>query len=88
MVTHTRDEAEAHGALQWIRGARGGVRERGSRLDHCLGLLSLRESQPLTVYATERVRRGFCEHNRLYRTLERGSSGGPGNERSSDGEEP
>jgi pyrroloquinoline quinone biosynthesis protein B len=40
-------------------------------LDHCLGLLSLRESQPLVVYATERVRRGFCEHNRLYRTLER-----------------
>ena len=40
-------------------------------LDHCLGLLSLRESQPLVVYATERVRRGFCEQNRLYRTLER-----------------
>lgn len=40
-------------------------------LDHCLGLLSLRESQPLTIYATERVRRGFCEQNRLYRTLER-----------------
>jgi pyrroloquinoline quinone biosynthesis protein B len=40
-------------------------------LDHCLGLLSLRESQPLGLYATERVRRGFCEQNRLYRTLER-----------------
>jgi pyrroloquinoline quinone biosynthesis protein B len=40
-------------------------------LDHCLGLLSLRESQPLSLYATERVRRGFCEQNRLYRTLER-----------------
>lgn len=40
-------------------------------LDHCLGLLSLRESQPLVIYATERVRRGFCEQNRLYRTLER-----------------
>jgi len=40
-------------------------------LDHCLGLLSLRESQPIVVYATERVRRGFTEQNRLYRTLER-----------------
>jgi pyrroloquinoline quinone biosynthesis protein B len=40
-------------------------------LDHCLGLLSLRESQPLTVYATERVWRGFTEGNVLFRTLER-----------------
>ena len=40
-------------------------------LDHCLGLLSLRESQPLTLYATDRVRRGFTENNVLYRTLQR-----------------
>jgi pyrroloquinoline quinone biosynthesis protein B len=40
-------------------------------LDHCLGLLSLRESHPITVYATEGVRRGFTERNVLYRTLER-----------------
>ncbi|HEY2902206.1 MAG TPA: pyrroloquinoline quinone biosynthesis protein PqqB [Polyangia bacterium] len=40
-------------------------------MDHCLGLLSLRESHPLTVYATESVRRGFTEGNVLYRTLER-----------------
>src|ERR1043165_2563145 len=40
-------------------------------LDHCLGLLSLRESHPLTVYATDAVRRGFTESNALYRTLER-----------------
>lgn len=40
-------------------------------LDHCLGLLSLRESHPLVVYATERVRRGFTEANVLYRTLQR-----------------
>jgi len=40
-------------------------------LDHCLGLLSLRESQPLVVYATERVWTGFTEGNVLYRTLER-----------------
>ena len=40
-------------------------------LDHCLGLLSLRESHPLVLYATEAVRRGFVEGNILYRTLER-----------------
>jgi pyrroloquinoline quinone biosynthesis protein B len=40
-------------------------------LDHCLGLLSLRESQALFVYATERVRRGFTDNNVLYKTLER-----------------
>ncbi|HEY8927206.1 MAG TPA: pyrroloquinoline quinone biosynthesis protein PqqB [Polyangia bacterium] len=40
-------------------------------LDHVLGLLSLRESHPLTVFATETVRRGFTEGNVLYRTLER-----------------
>src|SRR2546423_1352846 len=40
-------------------------------LDHTLGLLCLRESHPLVVYATEAVRRGFVEHNVLYRTLQR-----------------
>ena len=40
-------------------------------LDHCLGLLSLRESHPLVVCATDAVRRGFTEGNVLYRTLER-----------------
>lgn len=40
-------------------------------LDHVLGLLSLRESHPLTLYATEAVRRGFTEGNVLYRTLQR-----------------
>ncbi len=40
-------------------------------LDHCLGLLSLRESHPLSIYATDRVRRGFTEGNALYATLER-----------------
>jgi pyrroloquinoline quinone biosynthesis protein B len=40
-------------------------------LDHCLGVLSLRESHPLVIYATDRVRRGFTEDNVLYRTLQR-----------------
>jgi pyrroloquinoline quinone biosynthesis protein B len=40
-------------------------------LDHCLGLLSLRESQRLTVYATETVRAGFVDTNEMCRTLQR-----------------
>ncbi|HET9932329.1 MAG TPA: pyrroloquinoline quinone biosynthesis protein PqqB [Polyangiaceae bacterium] len=40
-------------------------------LDHCLGLLSLRESQRLDVYATAAMRRSFVEGNTLYPTLER-----------------
>jgi pyrroloquinoline quinone biosynthesis protein B len=40
-------------------------------LDHCLGLLSLRENHRLVIYATESVRRGFTECNVLYRTLQR-----------------
>jgi pyrroloquinoline quinone biosynthesis protein B len=40
-------------------------------LDHALGLLSLRESQPLALYSTERIQRGFSEGNVLYRTLQR-----------------
>ena len=40
-------------------------------LDACLGLLSLRESQPLSVHATSAVTRGFRDGNPLVRTLER-----------------
>ena len=40
-------------------------------LDHCLGLLSLREDQRLRVYATPAVRRSFVDDNRLARTLDR-----------------
>lgn len=40
-------------------------------LDHVLGLLSLRESQPLVVLATERVCAGLLGHNAFFRTLAR-----------------
>jgi pyrroloquinoline quinone biosynthesis protein B len=40
-------------------------------LDHCLGLLLLRESQPLVVYATERVIQGLLDRNAVMRTLDR-----------------
>jgi pyrroloquinoline quinone biosynthesis protein B len=48
-----------------------GVLLTNGDLDHTLGLLSLRESHPIAIYATAGVRRGFTEHNVLYRTLER-----------------
>ena len=40
-------------------------------LDHCLGLLSLRESHPLQLLATRSVERGFREGNVLFKTLQR-----------------
>jgi len=59
----------------WPRGDRhspiAGLALTNGDLDHCLGLRSLRESHPLTVYASEAVRAGFTAGNVLYRTLER-----------------
>jgi pyrroloquinoline quinone biosynthesis protein B len=40
-------------------------------LDHVVGLLSLRESQPLRILATPRVRAGLVDHNAMLRTLAR-----------------
>jgi pyrroloquinoline quinone biosynthesis protein B len=40
-------------------------------LDHVLGLFSLRESTPLTILATDAVRRGLVDRNAMFRTLER-----------------
>ena len=40
-------------------------------LDHCLGLLSLREGQPYSVYATREVQAHLRERNVVFRTLER-----------------
>lgn len=48
-----------------------GVLLTNGDLDHCLGLLSLRESQPIIVYATEAVWTGFTRDNPLFRTLTR-----------------
>jgi pyrroloquinoline quinone biosynthesis protein B len=49
----------------------GAIALTNGDLDHTLGLLSLRESHPLVLYATERVRQGFTAGNVLYRTLQR-----------------
>ena len=40
-------------------------------LDHVIGLLSLRESQPLRILSTARVRAGLVERNAVLRTLAR-----------------
>ncbi|MDP9036955.1 MAG: pyrroloquinoline quinone biosynthesis protein PqqB [Myxococcota bacterium] len=40
-------------------------------LDHVVGLLTLRESQPLRILATQRVRSGLVDHNAVLRTLAR-----------------
>lgn len=40
-------------------------------LDHVLGLLGMRESQPLHLYATDAVRTGLVEDNGMFRTLQR-----------------
>jgi pyrroloquinoline quinone biosynthesis protein B len=69
-----RSQVEAFPGL-WPRADRhspiAGILLTNGDLDHCLGLLSLRESHPLVFYATDAVRAGFTENNVLYRTLER-----------------
>jgi len=40
-------------------------------LDHCLGLLNLREAEPVAIYTTASVRDGLRTHNAFLRTLER-----------------
>jgi len=69
-----RAQIESFGGLH-PRAARDspiqGILVTNGDMDHCLGLLSLRESHPLQIYATEQTRRGFSEGNSLYATLER-----------------
>jgi pyrroloquinoline quinone biosynthesis protein B len=61
-------------AALWPRAARHspirGVVLTNGDLDHVLGLLLLRENQPLTVYATREVRAGL-EQNAMLKTLQR-----------------
>jgi pyrroloquinoline quinone biosynthesis protein B len=69
-----RAQIEAFPGL-WPRAKRhspiAGILFTNGDLDHCLGLLSLRESHPLVVHATAAMRDGFRQNNVLYRTLER-----------------
>jgi pyrroloquinoline quinone biosynthesis protein B len=69
-----RAQIEAFPGL-WPRARRhspiAGILFTNGDLDHCLGLLSLRESHALVVHATAAMRDGFRQGNVLYRTLER-----------------
>ncbi len=69
-----RQQLESFPAL-WPRARRhwpvAGILLTNGDLDHCLGLLSLRESHPLVLYATPAVKAGFIEGNVLYGTLQR-----------------
>lgn len=69
-----RSQIEAFPALH-PRGPRhspiGALALTSGDLDRCLGLFSLRESHPLAIYATERVRGGLTDGNVLFRTLQR-----------------
>ena len=59
----------------WPRAARdtpiAAVALTNGDLDHVIGLLSLRESQPSRILATSRVRSGLVERNAVLRTLAR-----------------
>ncbi len=59
----------------WPRSPRdtpiGAIALTNGDLDHVIGLLSLRESQPLRILATARVRAGLVERNAVLRTLAR-----------------
>jgi pyrroloquinoline quinone biosynthesis protein B len=59
----------------WPRAPRhtpiGAIALTNGDLDHVVGLLSLRESQPLRILATARVRQGLVERNAVLRTLAR-----------------
>jgi pyrroloquinoline quinone biosynthesis protein B len=49
----------------------GGIFLTSADVDSVAGLLSLREFQPLHIYATQSVRRIVLEENRIFRVLER-----------------
>jgi len=64
-------ELAPHGRGERRRSPIAGVVITNGDLDHCLGLLSLREWTPLSLYATGHTRAGLVEHNAMFRTLQR-----------------
>ena len=62
-------------AASWPRqSAIAGVVLTNGDLDHCLGLLCLREWTPFSLYATRETQVGLVEHNAMFRTLSRQST--------------
>jgi len=70
-----RSQIESAAELHPCNGVRqspvGGVVLANADLDHALGLLLLRELQPLRIYATASVRRILCDDNTMFRMLQR-----------------
>lgn len=72
-------QIEAHEALQPIPDGKSALRTSpvvgavltNGDLDHCIGLLSLREWTPLCLYATLETYAGLVEQNAMFRTLNR-----------------
>src|ERR1700687_2423784 len=68
-----RQQIESFAGLQPRRGARDTPIEAiiltNADVDHVAGLLSLRESQPLLIYATETVRGWVSGSNAIFRVL-------------------
>jgi len=70
-----RSQIESAAELQPREGVRqspiAGAVLANADVDHVLGLLLLRELQPLRVYATESIRRILCEDNSMFAMLQR-----------------
>ncbi len=70
-----RAQIEATPELQPQNGIRqspiAGAVLANADIDHVLGLLLLRELQPLHAYATDSIRRILCEDNSMFRMLQR-----------------
>ncbi len=70
-----RAQIEATPELQPQKGIRqspiAGAVLANADIDHVLGLLLLRELQPLRVHATDSIRRILCEDNSMFRMLQR-----------------
>src|ERR1700694_858674 len=70
-----RTQIEANSFLHPTGGVRhspiSGVALTSADLDHCLGLLLLRELQPLQIFATASIRKLLREDNTMFSMLER-----------------
>ncbi len=70
-----RAQIEANGELHPREGVRqspiAGAVLANADIDHVLGLLLLRELQPLRVHATDSIRRILCENNSMFAMLQR-----------------
>ena len=72
--TQIESDAELHPREGLRQSPICGIALANADLDHVLGLLLLRELQPLDVYATQSVRRILTEDNSMFRMLQRAAN--------------